>query len=267
MSSQWQRRGEGVVNAGVDFVSGVGRAFGNLGNRIQRGRYAAFIDAFCAVAGDVASQNGRFLPAETEGLKRFLLHQQESPVFRAYGVDEVQEKLKTFAVAAFLGEEEQVVRALRAIEPGSDEARMIILAALAIAFADGECDDREAASIAGYARRLAVDVDELAQGFGLTLPAGHGAAATLLSAPLSAPLSTLRSNPESTELLPDPQFRLESSRSVEAQPQHELQHQLGSGAPTAVARQPLCRRCWSFLVAGNPRCDCGRDLRNDIAVR
>jgi tellurite resistance protein len=231
MSSDWQRRGEGVVNAGIDFVSGMGGAFKSLGSRINRGRYAKVVEAFCAIAGDVASQNGRFLVAEREEFKSFVLRSNDNPVLAAYSAEELADKLKEYAVASFLGDEEKLIRAVRGVEPGSAEAQLVVASALAVAFADGECDARESACIAGYAGRFAVDLPALLAAQGLALPG-----------PLAEAPPTVVPPAAGAEM-PGP-----------------------SAAP-APERQPLCKKCWAFLVAGQERCDCGRDLSRDYAVR
>jgi len=228
MANQWQQRGEGFINAGMDFVSGAGKAFKGLGSRIKRGKYNLFIETFCAVAGDVASRNGRFMPEEIAGLKRFLIDNHDNEVFTAYTSAELVEKIQDYAIAAFLGDEEKTLRALRGIESGSDEAKLVIIGGLAIAFSDGECDQNEASAIIDYAQRLGVDLNQLAAEYSLKLPA--------LDAPRPIPQDTAP---------PSPPPALEN---------------------TKTSAQPLCKRCWSFLQAGNTHCDCGRDFSNDYAV-
>ncbi len=228
MTSPWQKRGETVVNAGIDFLGGVGTAFKGVGKRLKRGKYTNLIEAFCAVAGDVASQNGRFLPKETEGFKRFILDNHDNPFIHAFSTDELLEKFKGYAIAAFLGEEEALMRALKGIEisddHNNDEGKIVILGALAVAFADGDCDEREADCIAHYARLLHIDLNALAQEFRIAMPQ------------LDYP--TPRQSPE----LPPP-------------------------PPELMEKKPLCKRCWSFLIANHPQCDCGRDLTQDYAVK
>lgn len=226
MTSQWQQRGEGLVNAGMDFVTGVGSAFKGLGGRIKRGKYKPFIEAFCAVCGDVVSRNGRFLPDEVNGLKRFLIENHDDPVFSNYSSAELTEKIKDFAIASFLGDDEKTLRALRGVESGSDEAKMVIIGALAIAFSDGDCDPNEASAILDHSHRLGVDLHQLAADYGLQLPA----------------LELKRVSPPPLEPAAPP--ALESRR----------------------AGQPLCKRCYAFLQAGNSKCDCGRVFGDDYPV-
>ncbi|MBK1648949.1 TerB family tellurite resistance protein [Rhabdochromatium marinum] len=226
MANQWQQRGEGFINAGMDFVSGAGKAFRGLGSRIKRGKYNQFIETFCAVAGDVASRNGRFMPEEIAGLKRFLIENHANEVFNAYTSAELIEKIQDYAIAAFLGDEEKILRALHGTESGSDEAKLVIIGGLAIAFSDSECDQKEAAAIIDYAQRLGIDLNALASEYSLQLP----------------PLDLKRLPAQDTAAAPP---ALDSP---------------------AVATQPLCKRCWAFLQAGNSRCDCGRDFSHDYAV-
>ncbi|WP_295455039.1 TerB family tellurite resistance protein [uncultured Thiodictyon sp.] len=227
--ADWQKRGESVVNSGIDFVSGIGHAFKNLGGAIKRGKYANFIETFCAIAGDVASQDGRFEPSETEGFKRFLLDHHDNPVIAAFPVDDLLGKFKQYAIAAFLCDEEKLVKAIHGVEAGSDEARTVIIGALAIAYADGNCDAAESACIAQYARKLDVDLAQLAHELNLSLPTSSAAALPHIASvqPLSPEVISPRREPP----------------------------------------QPLCKKCWAFLVAGQSNCDCGRDLTHDYAVK
>jgi tellurite resistance protein len=227
--ADWQKRGASVVNSGVDFVAGMGHAFKNLGSVIKRGKYANFIETFCAIAGDVASQNGRFEATETEGFKRFLLNNHDNPVIGAFPIDDLLGKFKQYAVAAFLCDEEKLIKAMAGVEPGSEEARLVIIAALAVAYADGECDTREAACLLQYAKRLNIDLAQLAQELNFSLPTF-----TVGELPHIAPVQP-----------PAP-----AVTSQQRQPQ-----------------QPLCKKCWAFLVAGQTKCDCGRDLTHDYAIR
>lgn len=245
MASQWQRRGENIVNAGIDFIGGVGSAFRGVGGRLKRGKHQNLIEAFCAVAGDVASQNGRILPGEIESFRRFLLDNHDNPFISAFSADELIEKFRGYGIAAFLGEEETFVRVISGIDPGDDEGKLVILGALAVAFADGECDMQEAECIVSYARRLNIDLDSLAQEFRIKLPDMHQHDA------LERPVSVL----DQAASAPPPPPPL--SRAAAPAP----------AAPTTEARKPLCKRCWAFLIAGQPRCDCGRDLSNDYPIR
>ena len=223
--ADWQKRGESVVNSGIGFVSGIGHAFKNLGSTIKRGKYANFIETFCAIAGDVASQDGRFEDSETAGFKRFLLDNHDNPVIGAFPVNDLLGKFKQYAIAAFLCDEEALLKAIKGVEPGSEEARTVIIGALAVAYADGECDNAEAACIQGYAKKLNIDLAQVAQELNLSLPTSNVAALPHIGAPPAA-------------------------LSAPNQPQ-----------------QPLCKRCWAFLVAGQSKCDCGRDLTHDYAVK
>jgi tellurite resistance protein len=225
--ADWQKRGENVVNSGVDFVAGIGHAFMNLGGAIKRGKYANFIETFCAIAGDVASQDGRFEPSESEGFKRFLLDHHDNPVIAAFPIDDLLGKFKQYAIAAFLCDEEKLVKAIKGVEPGSEEARTVMIAALAVAYADGECAPAEAACIARYAKKLNIDLAQLAQELNLLLPT-----------------ASVRDLPHIPVLQP---------------PAPEL------AAPQPS--QPLCKKCWAFLVAGQAKCDCGRDLTHDYAIK
>lgn len=227
--ADWQKRGENVVNSGIDFVAGIGRGFMNLGGAIKRGKYANFIETFCAIAGDVASQNGRFEAAETEGFKRFLLDHHDNPVIAAFPVDDLLAKFRQYAIAAFLCDEEKLVKAIHGVEAGSDEARMVIIGALAIAYADGTCDTAEAACIEQYAKKLKVDLAQLAHELNLALPT-----------------ASIRDLPHIAVLQPPAP---------------------AVAAPDRQPPQPLCKKCWAFLAAGQGKCDCGRDLTHDYAVK
>ena len=229
MAADWQKRGENVVNSGIDFVAGIGHAFTNLGSVIKRGKYANFIETFCAIAGDVASQNGRFEPAETEGFKRFLLNNHDNPVIGAFPVDDLLAKFRQYAIAAFLCDEEKLIKAIKGVEAGSEDARMVIIAALAVAYADGECDTKEAACILQYAKKLNIDLAQLAHELNLSLPTFSAG-----ELPHIAPLQ-----PVPPDVI-----------ALHRQPQ-----------------QPLCKKCWAFLVAGQTKCDCGRDLTHDYVIR
>lgn len=167
--SGWAKRGEQAVGAAADLVVGIGRGFASLGSRLKRSQYQAFADGLCAVAGDVASQNGRLKPEEIEAFRSFVLENRSSPALKPFDPAELTESFKDFAVKAFLCDEgtfARVVDQTRAKAEGQSElGQLILLGAVAIAFADGEADDRERETLARYAERLEVDLDTLIERF------------------------------------------------------------------------------------------------------
>ncbi|MFC1609139.1 hypothetical protein ACFL3M_03035 [Patescibacteria group bacterium] len=167
---EWEQRGANAINAGADFLTGVGGAFKGLGNRFKRGKHQAFIEAFCAIAGSIAAQNGRLLPEEVQALKQFLLNNRNNPAFTSFEVDELVAKMKEYAVAEFLCEGEKITRAVDGVEPGSDSAKMALLGALAIAFADSDCDINEARKVNEYSSRLNLSLPALSSEFQIQIP-------------------------------------------------------------------------------------------------
>ncbi len=165
----WGRTGEHMVNSSADFITGVGNAFKGIGNRFKRKKFEPFVEALCAVVGDVASQNGRLHNEELEEFRRFLLHHcSDTPILEMFRIDELINKVEHYAVAAFLCKEETIVLAVRNIED-SELARLVILCALAVAFADGNCDAKEQNCIERHARSMQVDLHTLAGQFNLEL--------------------------------------------------------------------------------------------------
>lgn len=169
MAKDWSQTGERIVNSSADFLSGVGSAFKGVGNRFKRSKFAPFVEALCAVVGDVASQNGRLHKQEIEEFRKFLLQNcRDTPILELFSLDELVKKLEQYAVAAFLCDEETVLMAVRKVED-PELARLIILSALAVAAADGDCDAKERACIEQHAATLQVNMAALADQFQLNL--------------------------------------------------------------------------------------------------
>ncbi len=167
----WGRTGEGIVNSSADFIGGVGSAFKGIGNRFKRKKFEPFAEALCAVVGDVASQNGRLYREELEEFRKFLLHNcRDTPILEMFEIDELVSKVKHYAVSAFLCDEETVLLAVKKIED-PELADLVILCALAVAFADGDCDAKEQKCIEQHARNMRVDMGSLAGQFNLDLEA------------------------------------------------------------------------------------------------
>ena len=169
MAKDWTQTGERLVNSSADFFSGVGSAFKGVGNRFKRGKFAPFVEAMCAVVGDVASQNGRLQKQELDEFRKFLLQNcRDTPILDLFTLDELVKKVEHYAIAAFLCDEETTLLAVRKIED-PELARLVILSALAVAYADGDCDAQEQACIEQHAATLQVDVALLANQFQLNL--------------------------------------------------------------------------------------------------
>jgi tellurite resistance protein len=156
-----------MVNSSADFINGVGSAFKGIGNRFKRRKFEPFAEALCAVVGDVASQNGRLYKEELEEFRRFLLHNcRDTPILEMFKTEELVKKVERYAVSAFLCDEETVLLAVRNVEE-PELANLVILCALAVAFADGDCDAKERECIEYHARNMRVDVRSLAGQFNL----------------------------------------------------------------------------------------------------
>ncbi|CAK8716645.1 MAG: hypothetical protein D3917_04470 [Candidatus Electrothrix sp. AX5] len=167
----WGRTGEGIVNSSADFIGGVGSAFKGIGNRFKRKKFEPFAEALCAVVGDVASQNGRLYREELEEFRKFLLHNcRDTPILDMFEIDELVSKVKHYAVSAFLCDEETVLLAVKKIED-PELADLVILCALAVAFADGDCDSKEQKCIEQHARNMRVNMGSLAGQFNLNIEA------------------------------------------------------------------------------------------------
>ncbi|MDU9049016.1 MAG: tellurite resistance TerB family protein [Candidatus Electrothrix sp. Rat3] len=163
----WGSTGERMVNSSADFVSGVGSAFKGIGNRFKRRKFEPFAEALCAVVGDVASQNGRLYKDELEAFRKFLLHNcRNTPILEMFKIDELVKKMERYAVSAFLCDEETVLLAVKKVEE-PELADLVILCALAVALADGDCDAKEQDCIEHHARNMRVDVRSLAGQFNL----------------------------------------------------------------------------------------------------
>jgi stress response protein SCP2/tellurite resistance protein len=172
--STWSRRGEQAVGAAADLVAGLGRGLGQLGGRIRRGQYRAFVEGLCAVAGDVASQNGRLKKEELEGFRKFLVDNRANPAIKPFDPDELTEKFREYAIKAFLCEETAFLRAVDEVKRSSEKkgelGELIVIAALGIAYADGDCDELELQTIEQYAKALQVELPTLVRSLGIELP-------------------------------------------------------------------------------------------------
>ncbi len=185
----WTQTGERIVNSSADFLSGVGSAFKGVGNRFKRSKFAPFIEAMCAVVGDVASQNGRLQKQELDEFRKFLLQNcRDTPMLDLFSLDELVKKVEQYAVGAFLCDEESILLAVRKIED-PELARLVILSALAVAYADGDCDTKERACIEQHAATLQVDVTSLANQFQLNLSKPQQAIPSAAPAPPLPPPS------------------------------------------------------------------------------
>ncbi|MFC1623316.1 TerB family tellurite resistance protein [Patescibacteria group bacterium] len=170
MGDNWEQRGANAVNAGADLATGIFSAVRGIGGRLKRSKHEKFIDAFCAMTGSMAAQNGRLLPEEIQAFKNFLLQNRANPVFAHFEVDELVSRLEKFAVAEFLCKGEEITRAIDGIDVGGDSAKMALLGALAVAFADGDCDAREAMKINEYSAQLGLSLSALSSEFQIQIP-------------------------------------------------------------------------------------------------
>jgi len=187
MAKDWTHTGERLVNSSADFFSGVGSAFKGVGNRFKRSKFTPFVEALCAVVGDTASQNGRLYKEEIEEFRKFLLQNcRDTPILDLFSLDELAQKLERYAVAAFLCDEETILMAVRKVED-PELARLIILSALAVAAADGDCDAKERACIEQHAATLQVNMSSLADQFQLNLGKPQNAPSTAPPLPPPSP--------------------------------------------------------------------------------
>ncbi|XOF32437.1 MAG: TerB family tellurite resistance protein [Candidatus Electrothrix sp. YB6] len=199
----WGRTGEQMVNSSADFIGGVGNAFKGIGNRFKRKKFEPFVEALCAVVGDVASQNGRLYREELEEFRKFLLQNcRDTPILEMFSIDELVKKMEHYAVSAFLCDEEAILLAVRNIED-PELARLVILCALAVAAADGDCDPQEQACIERHAQVIRVDVHSLAGEFNLSLNTGSAPKSAPKALPSSAPPPP-RQTPSSPPSQPGP---------------------------------------------------------------
>ncbi|MCI5149929.1 MAG: hypothetical protein D3916_11175 [Candidatus Electrothrix sp. MAN1_4] len=197
----WGQTGERMVNSSADFIGGVGNAFKGIGNRFKRKKFEPFVEALCAVVGDVASQNGHLYREELEEFRKFILHNcRDTPILDMFNIDDLVKKMERYAVAAFLCDQETILLSIRNIED-PELARLVILCALAVAAADGDCDPKELACIERHAQIIRVDVHSLAEQFNLSLNTGSAAKPLPSSAP-SPPRQTPSSPPSQPGLPP-----------------------------------------------------------------
>ena len=168
----WEQTGSRVVTAGAGFLSGVGKAFASVGRgavRQFRG-HDKFVEALCAVVGDVNTQNGQIKPEEEQAFRSFLIEQRTHPALVGIDPEEMVRKMRDYAVAKFTGDVVKVENAAASIDRGSESAQLVIIAALYAAFADGDCDMNEATCISNYATTLGVNLIALGQQTGLVIP-------------------------------------------------------------------------------------------------
>jgi tellurite resistance protein len=169
-NTNWEDRGQRAVGAAADLATGLFKGFRSIGTRIQAGRHQYVVDAFCACSGLVAAQNGRLKKDEIEGFRRFLLDNRQHPVIGHFDPDDLVRKFKDYAVQAFLEDDEVFTRVLDKVNRNSEEANLIITGCLIVVFADGHCDDQEQNQIEQLALKLGVDIQNLAQSAGVTMP-------------------------------------------------------------------------------------------------
>ena len=162
--------GTAIVGKAAGLVTGLGKGLMKLGGLVNPSKYKATAEAFCAQAGLVAAQNGNLKPEEVQSFKEFLVANGSNPVLNALPADEMAKKFRDYAIKAFVCDEAAFATALDPIAPESDEAKLIVTGCLAIAFADGECDDDERARIEEMAATLKIDTAKLAEELGLELP-------------------------------------------------------------------------------------------------
>ncbi len=156
--NDWTRRGMGFLNSIADFGVGVGQAFKEQGKRMDRGKYGPFIEALCAVVGDLMTQNGRIKSEEVQAFKKFAVDNSDVPAIKAFTPDEMVDKARKYAHMALDCEEAGILAAIRPMV-GTPEGELLILAAIVIAYADGDCDKNEQRAIVEHATTLRVDPD------------------------------------------------------------------------------------------------------------
>lgn len=158
MSRDWAGTGEDMVNGGVDFITGIGRAFGGLGKRFKRAKLEPFVNALCAVVGDVAAKNGNLFPEEIDGFRKFMIRNcHDNGLLDMFSLDELTALVKKYAVHSFLLEELEIVQAVSAIDDPV-LAELIIHSAQAVASADGNLDSKELKCIETHASTLKVQM-------------------------------------------------------------------------------------------------------------
>lgn len=157
--TDWGAAGSGVVNAGADFVGGIGSAFKGLGSRFKRSRLEPFVNALCAVVGDVAAQNGRLRPEELAGFEKFLIRNcRDNNLLTVFTMQELKDKVKDYAVAAFLGETLKIAQAVSVMRSEPEFAALIIDSARCVAGADGTVNNLERLCLEAHAKELNVPV-------------------------------------------------------------------------------------------------------------
>lgn len=169
--------------------SGLFQGFRNMATRIKAAHFQPVVEAFCACAGRIAAENGRLKLVEVKAFRYFVIENQAHPILKNFPPEELAEKFKTYAIHAFLEEEEAFVRVLDPITPGSEEAQMIITGCLAVAFSDGVCDTGQRLQLEQLATRLGVETEALTQSMGVKLPPVSRASrlGSALATPISQP--------------------------------------------------------------------------------
>lgn len=172
MARDWQQTGTNVVNAGAGFVSGIAKAFGSIGRGIIRSAqgHDKLINGLCAVVGHVNTMNGQLKPEEISAFRNFILQQQTHPAFSGINADDLVQKMRNYAIAQFSGDTQSLNSAVGCVDKGGEAAQMIILGALACAYADGDCDANEQSCISYYAQFLGVDLQMLSRNMNLGIP-------------------------------------------------------------------------------------------------
>lgn len=150
--------GQSIVNGTADFLTGAASAFSGIGNRFKRAKIAPFVEAFCAVIGDVASQSGRLTPKEREIFRSHIIaNAKGSTILELYTLDQLEERMVYYAVSAFKCEIEPIIRAVSNIED-SELASLVIATAISVASSDGLIDEDERSCITNHAKTLGVDI-------------------------------------------------------------------------------------------------------------
>ena len=158
----WGDRGTKLVTSGADFVMGMTGAIKTLGTRLKRSRYKDFIESLCAIVGDISKQNGELLEPEKKAFKDFVIQNRNNvPAFSSFDPDELVTKMTDYAVLSFLGKHDKIILAIKGIEPDSDIAKLIIIASILVAGADGEIDNKEMSRIIYYSSNFSIDLKPL----------------------------------------------------------------------------------------------------------
>ncbi|MBF0628991.1 MAG: TerB family tellurite resistance protein [Magnetococcales bacterium] len=188
--NEWKERGQRAVGVATDLAAGLFKGLQNIGPRIQATQYRPVVEAFCAWCGLMAAQQGRLQRTEIEGFRNFLLQNRQHPIFGGFPLEELIDKFKSYAIKAFLEENEIFNTVLHPIPQDSEEAKLIITGCLNVIYADGQCDENERVQLEILANRLGIYTEALARKMGVILPPPvHRAASPHLSPFGGAPVA------------------------------------------------------------------------------